>query len=70
MADDADRAGELIERTEAARISAAKVPQPTLIPTGVCYWCASDIPPGHTFCDSDCRDDWDHHRRRRKELGQ
>jgi len=69
MADDADRAGEVIERFEAAAIAAIPTTLKTVLPVGRCYYCAKEVEDDLTFCDRDCRDDWEHEQRRRKELG-
>lgn len=29
---------------------------PALPATGECHWCGDSVPPGHRFCDADCRD--------------
>lgn len=69
MADDADRAAEVIERFEAAAIAAIPATTKALLPVGQCYYCSKEVEGDLTFCDRDCRDDWEHERRRRKELG-
>lgn len=33
--------------------------------TGYCANCDEKLDPGHKFCDSDCRDDWDKRQQRR-----
>jgi hypothetical protein len=30
--------------------------EPALPDTGECYWCSDGVPPGHRFCDKECRD--------------
>ena len=32
---------------------------PMLMATGECHWCWDCVPPGHRFCDKDCRDMYD-----------
>ena len=32
---------------------------PALMATGECHWCSGSLPPGHRFCDKDCRDMFD-----------
>ena len=32
---------------------------PALMATGECHWCWDCVPPGHRFCDKDCRDMFD-----------
>ena len=27
--------------------------------TGLCLFCSEPVPPGHRWCDTDCRDDWE-----------
>lgn len=43
--------------------------EPDLIPTGFCYWCESDIHPGHLFCDLSCMEDWQRERDARRRNG-
>lgn len=55
-----DRAQQLdAENTEHA-IAAARAAVPKkLEPCGHCYNCTEPVPDGLTFCDADCRDDYD-----------
>lgn len=64
--DDADRTAERQEREEVLLIRAAKKPVGPE-PTGSCHWCGEDTKAA--FCDSDCRDDWEHEQNRKKVNG-
>jgi hypothetical protein len=33
--------------------------------TGRCLWCDEPLPPGKRWCDTDCRDDFEHAQRAR-----
>lgn len=41
-----------------ANIRASAGTQPKLTANGKCYNCAETVGDGATFCDADCRDDW------------
>ena len=41
----------------------------TLTACGVCYWCESPVGPARMFCSTECAQDWQHDRQRKKELG-
>jgi len=57
MSDVIDQANERAEQfLQYALNSRAKMP--TLPAVGRCYNCEANLPEGHTFCDCDCRDDW------------
>jgi hypothetical protein len=56
-----DQANDLIDQEMAARLSSRKYN--TLAPTGECYNCGELVDIPRTFCDADCRDDWDRRRR-------
>lgn len=64
--DDADLAAERQEREEAFLIRAAKKPDGPA-PVGFCHWC--NEPTAASFCDSDCRDDWQYEKDRKKVSG-
>jgi hypothetical protein len=64
--DDADRTAERQEREEAYLIRAAKKPDGPQ-PSGNCHWCGE--PTKASFCDSHCRDDWEHEQKRKKVNG-
>ncbi|MAY72055.1 MAG: hypothetical protein CME82_11450 [Halomonas sp.] len=34
--------------------------------TGFCLFCRERVAAGERWCDSDCRDDWDHERRMKR----
>ena len=64
--DDVDRTAERQQREEALLIKAAmKAPGPA--PTGFCHWCR--VESVTTFCDSDCRDDWQYEKDRKRVNG-
>ena len=59
MADFADVAAEREQQDTARAIAAARRPvDPAPIACGECHNCSATVPPGATFCDADCRDDW------------
>ena len=61
MADDADRAEDLIEAQMETRIAMkhAQAAQEarSIAGVGVCLWCGEKVPYGR-FCGADCRDEW------------
>ena len=61
-----DRATELEEKQ---RDVALKMRKPTLIPAGSCHYCDSVLRAGLLFCDTDCRDDWQHEQDARSRNG-
>lgn len=67
MADDADRAGELIDAQMAARIAAkhAETAQEarSISGIGACLYCGEKVPYGR-FCGAECRDGWEIEQRR------
>ena len=64
MADIADLAAEREQIDTARAIAAARRRQPMEpIAFGQCHNCEASVPPGATFCDADCRDDWQARRR-------
>ena len=59
MPDFADLAAEREQIDTALAIAAARVPAALPPkPCGQCYNCAEPVKSGVTFCDADCRDDW------------
>lgn len=60
MSDLADMAQEEEARLLQQALSMAR--RPSLhhapAPCGRCHNCDASVPPGATFCDLDCRDDW------------
>lgn len=70
MADDADRADPSIQQMIDAGMERARRHAERQLPAiGVCHWCESPAAPGRVFCSKECSDDWDHDRRRRKDMG-
>jgi hypothetical protein len=59
MSDDADRAGEIIDRMNE---SAALLRKPTLQAVGFCHNCGEWVEPRRLFCSVECRDDWQRER--------
>ncbi|TCS70754.1 hypothetical protein EDC61_11481 [Sulfuritortus calidifontis] len=57
MADEADRAQDVIDLLLGAAIQGAKKPGGPP-PTGSCLNCGEPLKPGLRWCDADCRDDW------------
>lgn len=57
--DDADRALVHIENARSDGIAAARRAN-NLIPAGFCHWCAEPVGASMLFCDSECRDDYEH----------
>ena len=58
MSDHADRSDSII--FEAVRRGVAHLHrQPHLVADGRCHYCDEAIAPAVTFCDADCRDDYD-----------
>lgn len=64
MADFADIAAER-EQIDTERAIAAARARHSLEPVacGRCHNCEASVPQGATFCDADCRDDWQARRR-------
>ena len=59
MADFADVAAEREQLDTALAIAAARRPSSTdPVPCGACHNCLEPVEAGHSFCDADCRDDW------------
>lgn len=55
MSDEFDRASELetMQRELAIKKASSVNKMPDI---GQCYYCSEYTPPGHRFCDSECRD--------------
>lgn len=64
MADDADLTDARTEREMTLRLAALRR-QEALPYSGQCYWCGESLPHPKRWCDSECRDDWEHERARR-----
>lgn len=59
-ADSMDRAAVESERLLEEQLRVARSTQPTALPCiGECHNCGEGLEPGHRFCDSDCRDDFE-----------
>ena len=59
VVDESDMATEREMLDTELAIKAALSKQHLLPATGYCYNCDATVPPGHRFCDADCRDDWE-----------
>lgn len=67
--DPLDFAGELQQREIEARLEAHRNrTEKTLVEKGFCYNCSEPLSTG-TFCDTDCRDDYDYIQKRNKANG-
>jgi hypothetical protein len=64
--DPLDRAAEYVEKQTNAAIVAIKTQGRELNPIGACRWCKEPFNKGSLtlFCDTDCRDDYEHDNRR------
>lgn len=65
MADDVDKTADRLEVETPYLIQASKKPVGPQ-PNGFCNWCNSAVGEGQKFCDSDCRNDYEHDQRRRR----
>lgn len=66
MADLADMSDDRIElELELARSKR----NPTLIPTGYCFYCNETLGSSRLFCDADCRDDYQHEQQAKQRAG-
>lgn len=70
-ADTSDRATQLeeLERESALNLQRLAAARNRLKPIGLCYDCQDQIQPGATFCDRDCRDNWERRRAARERNG-
>lgn len=59
MADEADRADEYIETERQRQIEAARQSAQERPPSGRCRFCKEELDPWESYCDSDCRDDFE-----------
>lgn len=73
MADQADIAGEHMEREHEALMLRNRITQPTITSSSHCLHCGQKlqnvIRKPRRWCDADCRDDWDHARRAQVRVG-
>lgn len=60
MADEIDMANDRAQQDLDLALAAARRPEPALEPTGWCYNCVDPLDDDRLFCDSDCRDDYEH----------
>mgnify|MGYP001589497635 CR=1 FL=1 len=60
MADDADRAEELIENRIADGIEGCRRALGSLLPVGYCHNCGEAVAPRYLFCEGgECAADWE-----------
>lgn len=57
MADDVDRANELVEKN--LQMILGSLQKITLVPTGLCKNCDIKVKPKAIFCSAECREDFD-----------
>ena len=71
MPDICDDSDDRIELTRKAGIEAARaeLERNQLPAIGVCHWCESPVGAGRVFCSTECRDDHEHERIRRRAIG-
>ena len=70
MSDDADRADQRITDTIEDGVAAARWELGnSLAACGICHWCESPIATGRVFCSTECCNDFEHERQRRKDMG-
>jgi hypothetical protein len=63
MSDDADRAGDMMEKEDELRRKHYRQPPMEANPTGYCLNCEEPLHKvGQRWCNSECRDDWEEHR--------
>ncbi len=67
MTDENDRASLLEELAKDLAVKKAKS-TPYLPATGYCYYCSETIGMGQRWCDSYCRDDWQHEQQRKAHI--
>ena len=60
MADEIDVANDRAQQDLDTALACARRHEPALAPTGFCYNCNAQLDDETTFCDSDCRDDYEH----------
>lgn len=53
-----DEANELAQAAVDNAIATARQATPEAVATGKCLNCGYQVPPGHRWCDADCREDW------------
>lgn len=53
-----DEANELAHQAVESAIQSARQAKPEAKATGKCLNCGYQVPPGHRWCDADCREDW------------
>lgn len=58
--DDADATDRSMEMINKAHLSNSHRYVPTAIANGECLFCEAPLKPLQRWCDSDCRDDWEH----------
>jgi hypothetical protein len=69
MSDIFDQASDLEAYHRDAAIAYQRHGLKELPDVGICYFCHSITPPGHRFCDTDCRDDYQAEQKQRRASG-
>lgn len=58
--DEIDRAQERTEQFMNHSLGKLAATPALPAPTGACFNCQASVSDGERYCDSDCRDDWQH----------
>lgn len=71
MADDADRAEDVIENRIADGIAECRRAIGALLPVGFCHNCGETVAPRYLFCEGgECAADWEREQAARRRNGQ
>lgn len=65
MADEVDRANDIVAMMAEAAVADICRALPAAKPTGFCLWCGHVVTDGARWCDAECRDDWEHDQTRK-----
>lgn len=68
MADEVDKTNDAVMLVTDALVQAARRAAPTVEATGFCLdeCCGEELPPGHRWCNADCRTAWEREQKRQK----
>ena len=70
MSDEADRSDDKIQNIVNDGLAKARREiENGLVACGACYWCESPVGRARVFCSAECSQDWQHEKKRSKELG-
>lgn len=58
MGDILDQADKHIEYVLREALSKSKMPEPSKVHTGYCWFCESPLEAPKRWCDAECRDNW------------